>query len=96
MAVAAALWFCRQYIKKNKADDNDWFKLESNAEGTKYVFLRGPFHLLAPFPTSRARTHTLPALLRSRPTATGRSIQNQHTVKTCVLLGGGPQRTLWL
>ena len=24
-----------QYIKKNKADDNDWFKLESNAEGTK-------------------------------------------------------------
>jgi len=24
------------YIKKNKADDNDWFKLESNAEGTKW------------------------------------------------------------
>ena len=25
-----------QYVKKNKEDDNDWFKLESNPEGTRW------------------------------------------------------------
>ncbi len=25
-----------QYVKKNKEDDNDWFKLESNADGTRW------------------------------------------------------------
>jgi hypothetical protein len=24
-----------QYVKRNKAKDEDWFKLESNAEGTR-------------------------------------------------------------
>ncbi len=24
-----------QYVKNNKANDNDWFKLESNKEGTR-------------------------------------------------------------
>ena len=25
-----------EYIKLNKAQDNEWFKIESNKEGTKY------------------------------------------------------------
>lgn len=25
-----------KYIELNKAEDNDWFKIESNKEGTKY------------------------------------------------------------
>jgi hypothetical protein len=25
-----------EYIKVNKQEDNDWFKIQSNKEGTKY------------------------------------------------------------
>lgn len=25
-----------QYVKKNKENDNDWFRLESNSDGTKW------------------------------------------------------------
>jgi hypothetical protein len=25
----------QQYVKKNKEEDNDWFKLECNKEGTR-------------------------------------------------------------
>ena len=25
-----------QYVKKNKEADNDWFRLESNADGTRW------------------------------------------------------------
>ena len=28
---------CLQYVKSNKEADNDWFRLESNKEGTKCV-----------------------------------------------------------
>ena len=28
---------CLQYVKTNKEADNDWFRLESNKEGTKCV-----------------------------------------------------------
>lgn len=27
-----------QYVKRNKAKDEDWFKLESNADGTRWVW----------------------------------------------------------
>ncbi|POI18587.1 hypothetical protein CIB84_017669, partial [Bambusicola thoracicus] len=30
-----------QYVEHNKASDNDWFRLESNAEGTRCVGGRG-------------------------------------------------------
>ena len=30
---------CLQYVKSNKEADNDWFRLESNKEGTKCVCL---------------------------------------------------------
>ena len=30
---------CLQYVKSNKEADNDWFRLESNKEGTKCVYL---------------------------------------------------------
>jgi Ubiquitin-fold modifier-conjugating enzyme 1. len=26
-----------KYVEINKAEDNDWFKIESNADGTKYL-----------------------------------------------------------
>lgn len=26
-----------EYIKQNKVQDNEWFKIESNKEGTKYL-----------------------------------------------------------
>ena len=35
MPVMCAL--CLQYVKSNKEADNDWFRLESNKEGTKCV-----------------------------------------------------------
>ena len=28
-----------KYIELNKADDNDWFKIESNKDGTKLIFI---------------------------------------------------------
>lgn len=28
--------FCLQYVQSNKASDSDWFRLESNKEGTKW------------------------------------------------------------
>jgi len=33
-----------QYVENNKAADNDWFRLESNKEGTRSVLL--PFFVL--------------------------------------------------
>jgi hypothetical protein len=30
------VFFPHQYVQKNKAEDNDWFRLESNKEGTKW------------------------------------------------------------
>ena len=35
MPIMCAL--CLQYVKTNKEADNDWFRLESNKEGTKCV-----------------------------------------------------------
>ena len=32
---------CAQYVKNNKDNDNDWFKLECNKDGTRYVRMRG-------------------------------------------------------
>ena len=28
--------FCPQYVELNKSQDNDWFRLESNKEGTRW------------------------------------------------------------
>ena len=30
------LFFYFQYVQKNKESDNDWFRLESNKEGTRW------------------------------------------------------------
>ena len=35
-----------QYVSNNKEQDNDWFRLESNAEGTRYVRMHAQCSLL--------------------------------------------------
>lgn len=38
-----------EYIKQNKAEDNDWFKIESNKEGTKWTGKCWVIHELAKY-----------------------------------------------
>lgn len=36
LMINQCLFVCFQYVQNNKAADNDWFRLESNKDGTRW------------------------------------------------------------